>query len=84
MNFKNLAMWAIIVVLTIGLYNMFKNPQNVKTTNNEKIIFSLFVDLIFCGFLNILYNPIVKTTIIAHIARFLKFIIDLKLRIILY
>ena len=43
MNFKNLAMWAIIVVLTIGLYNMFKNPQNIKTTNNEKIIFSEFL-----------------------------------------
>ena len=43
MNFKNLAMWAIIVVLTIGLYNMFKNPQNIKSTNNEKIIFSDFL-----------------------------------------
>ena len=43
MNFKNLAMWAIIVVLTIGLYNMFKNPQNLKTVNQEKIIFSEFL-----------------------------------------
>ena len=43
MSFKNLAMWAIIVVLTIGLYNMFKNPQNIKSTNNEKIIFSEFL-----------------------------------------
>ncbi len=43
MNFKNLAMWAIIVVLTIGLYNMFKNPQNIKSSNNEKIIFSEFL-----------------------------------------
>ncbi len=43
MNFKNLAMWAIIVVLTIGLYNMFKNPQNIKSANNEKIIFSEFL-----------------------------------------
>ena len=43
MNFKNLAMWAIIVVLTIGLYNMFKNPQNIKPTSNEKIIFSEFL-----------------------------------------
>ncbi len=44
MNFKNLAMWAIIVVLTIGLYNMFKNPQNIKSTSNEKIIFSEFLN----------------------------------------
>ena len=28
MNMKNIAMWAIIVFLTIGLYNMFKNPQS--------------------------------------------------------
>jgi len=28
MNLKNLAMWGIIVFLTIGLYNMFKNPQS--------------------------------------------------------
>ena len=27
MNLKNLAMWGVIVFLTIGLYNMFKNPQ---------------------------------------------------------
>ena len=43
MSFKNLAMWAIIVVLTIGLYNMFKNPQNIKSNNQEKIIFSEFL-----------------------------------------
>ena len=34
MNFKNIAMWAIIVFLTIGLYNMFKNPQsNIRGSN---------------------------------------------------
>jgi len=43
MNFKNLAMWAIIVVLTIGLYNMFKNPQNVRSAKQDKIIFSEFL-----------------------------------------
>ena len=42
MNFKNLAMWAIIVFLTIGLYNMFKNPQpNIR--GGDKIIFSDFL-----------------------------------------
>jgi len=41
MNFKNLAMWAIIVFLTIGLYNLFKNPQ---TTNQQSsITFSEFL-----------------------------------------
>ena len=42
MNMKNLAMWAAIVFLTIGLYNMFKNPQaNVGKGNS--IIFSEFL-----------------------------------------
>ena len=42
MNFKNLAMWGIIVILTIGLYNMFKNPQGSVSKNNN-IIFSEFL-----------------------------------------
>ena len=42
MNFKNLAMWAIIVFLTIGLYNMFKNPQS-NISKNNKINFSEFL-----------------------------------------
>ena len=41
MNFKNLVMWAIIVFLTIGLYNMFKHPQNIQQNNN--ISFSEFL-----------------------------------------
>ena len=42
MNMKNLAMWAVIVFLTIGLYNMFKNPQaNAEKSNS--IIFSEFL-----------------------------------------
>ena len=42
MNLKNLAMWGIIVFLTIGLYNMFKNPQsNIRGVN--QIIFSDFL-----------------------------------------
>ena len=42
MNLKNLAMWAIIVLLTVGLYNMFKNPQGSLTQKNN-IIFSEFL-----------------------------------------
>ena len=42
MNLKNLAMWGIIVFLTIGLYNMFKNPQSNIRGNNQ-IIFSEFL-----------------------------------------
>ena len=43
MNFKNLAMWAVIVLLTVGLYNMFKNPQRSVNQQNT-IIFSEFLD----------------------------------------
>ena len=42
MNIKNLAMWAIIVFLTIGLYNMFKKPQSNISRGNQ-IIFSEFL-----------------------------------------
>ena len=42
MNLKNLAMWAVIVFLTIGLYNMFKNPQGT-INKKDKIIFSEFL-----------------------------------------
>ena len=41
MNFRNLAMWAIIVFLSIGLYNMFKHPQNIHQKNS--ISFSEFL-----------------------------------------
>ena len=43
MNFKNLAMWAIIVFLTMGLYNLFKTPQNTSSQNNN-ITFSEFLE----------------------------------------
>ena len=42
MNLKNLAMWGIIVFLTIGLYNMFKSPQTNPKSGNQ-IIFPDFL-----------------------------------------
>ena len=42
MNLKNIAMWGIIVFLTIGLYNMFKNPQTNVSRGNQ-VIFSEFL-----------------------------------------
>ena len=42
MNFRNLAMWAVIIVLSIGLYNMFKNPQR-SVVQSDQIIFSEFL-----------------------------------------
>ena len=48
MNMKNIAMWAIIVFLTIGLYNMFKNPQSNIRGGNQ-IIFSDFLSSVDKG-----------------------------------
>ena len=42
MNLKNLAMWGVIVFLTIGLYNMFKN-SNSNIRGDNQIIFSEFL-----------------------------------------
>ena len=48
MNIKNLAMWAVIVFLTVGLYNMFKNPQ-ANIQNSNTIIFSEFLSAVDNG-----------------------------------
>ena len=42
MNLKNLAMWGIIVLLSVGLFNMFQNPDKTKSVKN-KIAFSTFL-----------------------------------------
>ena len=42
MNLKNLAMWGIIVLLSVGLFNMFQNPDKIKSAQN-KIAFSTFL-----------------------------------------
>ena len=47
MSFKNLAMWAIIVLLTLGLYNMFSNSKNVAQKNT--ISFSEFLQQVEDG-----------------------------------
>ena len=41
-------MWAIIVFLTIGLYNMFKSPQS-NVRGADKVIFSDFLDSVDKG-----------------------------------
>ena len=41
-------MWAIIVFLTIGLYNMFKNPQSNLKRGNQ-VIFSEFLTAVDNG-----------------------------------
>jgi len=42
MNFKNLAMWGIIILLSVGLFNMFQNPNQISETKS-KIAFSKFL-----------------------------------------
>ena len=35
MNFKNLIMWAIIVLLSVGLFNMFQDPTKINAEKNS-------------------------------------------------
>jgi cell division protease FtsH len=48
MNFKNLAMWGIIVLLSVGLFNMFQNPAKMGMTNS-KVSFSTFMSEVDSG-----------------------------------
>ena len=48
MNFKNLLMWAIIVFLSVGLFNMFQDPQKINSNNNE-MAFSKFLTEVEAG-----------------------------------
>ncbi len=43
MNFKNLIMWALIVLLSVGLFNLFQNPERSNSTKND-IAFSKFLN----------------------------------------
>jgi cell division protease FtsH len=42
MNLKNLAMWGIIVLLSVGLFNMFQNP-NKRVASKPEVPFSKFL-----------------------------------------
>jgi cell division protease FtsH len=42
MNLKNLAMWGIIVLLSVGLFNMFQNPNQIGAPKS-KVAFSEFL-----------------------------------------
>jgi cell division protease FtsH len=48
MNFKNLIMWGIIVLLSVGLFNMFKDPSKINATNNS-VSFSKFLTEVEAG-----------------------------------
>jgi len=42
MNLKNLAMWGVIVLLSVGLFNMFQSPKRIAT-EDAKVPFSKFL-----------------------------------------
>ena len=48
MNLKNLLMWAIIIFLSVGLFNMFQDPEKIKA-GNEQIAFSKFLTEVEAG-----------------------------------
>jgi cell division protease FtsH len=49
MNLKNLAMWGIIVLLSVGLFNMFQNPNTKMGATKTKVAFSEFLSEVELG-----------------------------------
>ena len=43
MNIKNLIMWVIIVLLSVGLFNMFQDPSKISS-ENKSLPFSNFLN----------------------------------------
>ena len=41
MNLKNLMMWGLIVLLVVGLFNLFQKPN--QTVVSDKVSFSKFL-----------------------------------------
>ena len=48
MNVKNLVMWVIIVLLSVGLFNMFQDPNKVNS-NTDTLPFSNFLNEVEAG-----------------------------------
>ena len=48
MNLKNLAMWGIIILLSVGLFNMFQNPNKMSVAKT-KVAFSEFLSEVELG-----------------------------------
>jgi cell division protease FtsH len=48
MNLKNLFMWAIIVLLSVGLFNLFQNPDKMRVAKS-KVPFSSFLSEVESG-----------------------------------
>ena len=48
MNVKNLFMWVIIVLLSVGLFNMFQDPNKINS-KNDSLAFSNFLNEVDAG-----------------------------------
>jgi cell division protease FtsH len=48
MNIKNLIMWVIIVLLSVGLFNMFQDPKKINSERNS-LPFSNFLNEVDTG-----------------------------------
>ncbi len=48
MNLKNLVMWVIIVLLSVGLFNMFQDPNKINSKTNT-LAFSNFLNEVDAG-----------------------------------
>ena len=48
MNIKNLIMWVIIVLLSVGLFNMFQDPSKINAERNS-LAFSNFLNEVDAG-----------------------------------
>ena len=48
MNIKNLIMWVIIVLLSVGLFNMFQDPRKINSERNS-LPFSNFLNEVEAG-----------------------------------
>ena len=48
MNIKNLIMWVIIVLLSVGLFNMFQDPSKISSERNS-LPFSNFLNEVDAG-----------------------------------
>ena len=48
MNLKNLVMWVIIVLLSVGLFNMFQDPTKINAERSS-LAFSNFLSEVEAG-----------------------------------
>ena len=48
MNFRNIIMWGLIVLLSVGLFNLFQDPRGVRV-QSDQIAFSEFLKEVDTG-----------------------------------